>query len=476
VAGRAAKRTEINTPRGIADRRLAVVEVVNATLAAAGMDKRYTALSNRERGMATPKCGKVGQRDTAIARRLAALEAREAQLGALREHVGCLRQTLLEAADRLKAARRQVMRRLAQEALALSQDEAERIMPAEFRERIRAELEHAYDFVDSKTAAADKHMVRAHWAVRSRLHQAATQIRMPMAGPALEHRRATVIKRLNVGNANAVATISRIQADLDQGRPRIAIEEQALSLDTAPADTVVTPVDRATAILSSEAIAAAENAKAVLAAPKIAESLAKKAMVSRKRAAGVMKVHESALGVSDSAERTSDPSIVAPRSASSDRGQAQHDRHDQHDQHRSKEERRGTSTPRQNKALPSRRPGLRPPAGLAGLRVLRAFGVDDRPPETPGVPPDVRGGDVRRGPEVHLEVRGAPADRVSDAPDVPPFPLPENAPVNPIARRSLANLAAQIGQSANGQTARSKGRTVDHGAPAVQRGKDSEGR
>jgi len=218
----AAKRTEINTPKGIVTRRRAVVDAVNTTLAEAGIDKRYTALSNRERGMVPPARGKVGQVDTAIARRLAALEAREAQLAALREHTRWIRQTLLDAAERLKAARQKTMRRLAQVAIGLAQDEAERIQPAELGTGVGRALEHTYDVVDRTSAAADDQLVTAHRAVRDRLRLAVRQMPIPLAGTALADRRNAVIHRLATAAMDAGDTIRRVQADLDRAHARMA--------------------------------------------------------------------------------------------------------------------------------------------------------------------------------------------------------------------------------------------------------------
>lgn len=218
----AAKRTEINTPKGIVTRRRAVVDAVNATLVEAGIAKRYTALSNRERGMAPPARGKVGQVETALARRLAAIEAREAQLAALRAHARWIRQTLLDAAERLKAARQKTMRRLAQAAIGLAQDEAERIQPAELRGGVRRALEHACEVVDRTTAAADDQLITAHRAVRDRLRLAIRQIPIPLAGTALADRRNAVIRRLATAAMDTSGTIRRVQADLDRARARMA--------------------------------------------------------------------------------------------------------------------------------------------------------------------------------------------------------------------------------------------------------------
>ncbi len=104
----AAKQTDINTPDGIRARRSAVVRAVNATLHAARINKRYTPLSNRARGMDPPVRGKIGQQATWTARRLATQEDRQEKLAVLRNHVQRLRQGLGEAAARLVMARAKV--------------------------------------------------------------------------------------------------------------------------------------------------------------------------------------------------------------------------------------------------------------------------------------------------------------------------------------------------------------------------------
>lgn len=73
------KEADINTPAGIKARRIAVVKAINKTLSAARIDKRYTHLSNKARGMAAGQA-KIGQEATWMARRLEALEKRVEQL------------------------------------------------------------------------------------------------------------------------------------------------------------------------------------------------------------------------------------------------------------------------------------------------------------------------------------------------------------------------------------------------------------
>ena len=87
------KEADINTPAGLKERRLAVVQAINMTLCAAGIAKRHTHLSNRARGMAAGQA-KIGQEATWIVRRLAALEKRADQLQQLLEMVRSVRDIL----------------------------------------------------------------------------------------------------------------------------------------------------------------------------------------------------------------------------------------------------------------------------------------------------------------------------------------------------------------------------------------------
>jgi len=98
------KRNDINTPDGIRGRRLAVVRAINATLHAAGIDKRYTHLSNKARNMASPVEGKDGQEVTWARRRLAAMEQRRERLRALSGIVVDVRDAMVDGVAKLDAA------------------------------------------------------------------------------------------------------------------------------------------------------------------------------------------------------------------------------------------------------------------------------------------------------------------------------------------------------------------------------------
>lgn len=91
-----AKENDINTPEGIAARRRQVVRDINATLHAAGIDKRYTQLSNKTRRMAAAQA-KIGQNGIWVSRRLAALETRATRLREIADIGRRVRETLTKS-------------------------------------------------------------------------------------------------------------------------------------------------------------------------------------------------------------------------------------------------------------------------------------------------------------------------------------------------------------------------------------------
>lgn len=91
-----AKVADINSPKGILARRVQVVEDINAILHAAGIDKRYTPLSNKARRMAAAQ-EKLGQSSVWVSRRLAAAEARAAFLDKARSIASHVRSSLIDA-------------------------------------------------------------------------------------------------------------------------------------------------------------------------------------------------------------------------------------------------------------------------------------------------------------------------------------------------------------------------------------------
>lgn len=91
-----AKANDINTPAGILARREHVVQDINAALHAAGIEKRYTALSNKARRMAVAQ-EKLGQKSVWVSRRIAAAEARAALLDKARSIASHVRSSLVDA-------------------------------------------------------------------------------------------------------------------------------------------------------------------------------------------------------------------------------------------------------------------------------------------------------------------------------------------------------------------------------------------
>ncbi len=225
--------------------------------------------------------------------------------------------------------------------------------------------------------------------------------------------------------------------------------------DQSPTAAAVTKADDAAALRLSTAIAALEQEKAHRAALKIAESLARKASTARKRNDAAMRADDTIRDGADPTERTSHLPNASPGSTLSDHGPTDHDRH-------SKEEHRGAGRQIRDKVVPRRYTGLRPLAGLAGLRVLRGIGVDDRSADAAGLLPDVRRTDVRRASAVHLEVRGAPADRLTAALDLSGATAPltaqhEPGHSDPLLRRGLWAQAEDAVRSDEHRLAKSKG-------------------
>lgn len=119
----AAKLTSINTPEGILARRHHVVRVINAALRIAQIDKRYTARSNKARGMDRPVSPKHGQIGTWIERRLVSAEQRQQHLAELHATLGQLRSEIGHAASRLGAAHKLLVRRLLTTSMEMGQAE-----------------------------------------------------------------------------------------------------------------------------------------------------------------------------------------------------------------------------------------------------------------------------------------------------------------------------------------------------------------
>lgn len=253
------------------------------------------------------------------------------------------------------------------------------------------------------------------------------------------------------------------------------------------------------AAIHSAATAYAELAKAEQAAQTIARAMVDKALASLKRKAKAIRRDANGLFVADIAglpmterkvlaQHMADPRVQevladlfareiadAPMSLgeltitavglgqndrfSNELGRKRHDR--THDQ-----------------ALPYRRAGIRSPAGLAGLRVLRAVGVDDRSRDAAGVLPDLRRDDVRRGGPVHLEVRGASADRLIDTAGIAAAATSGQASGHrdPGTSRGLREQAEDAALDGAHQPAWPKGRADTSDGTVSGQGRDDHGR
>ena len=106
------KVPDLNTPDGIRARRQLVAEAMNTTLVAVGSGRRYTALSNRARGLAETPQPKAGHAATWVWRRLAEAEQRQAALDRLRDVTSAIRAGL-DLADAVTELGRTTVTRLA---------------------------------------------------------------------------------------------------------------------------------------------------------------------------------------------------------------------------------------------------------------------------------------------------------------------------------------------------------------------------
>lgn len=88
----------------------------------------------------------------------------------------------------------------------------------------------------------------------------------------------------------------------------------------------------------------------------------------------------------------------------------------------------------QNKAVPRKPSGLGSIRGMAGVRIVRAIGMDDRPKDAPSVLPNVQRDDVRRGGTFHLPVRGPRANKMTGAVTDAPTRVPQPVRAKQIAR------------------------------------------
>lgn len=195
-----AKVSDINTPKGILARRVQVVQDINATLHAAGIDKRYTPLSNKARGIAAAQ-EKLGQSSLWVSRRLAAAEARQALLDKVGSIAGRVRSSLVDANAILTRLRMEIG-------------------------RIQAERDHRAAIgreVHAKTAGKNTHLDALRERVERILARQRSLIAARMAGTGATvqqcrtrlladiHARKTVIQRMDALSVRIRRTRRRIE-------------------------------------------------------------------------------------------------------------------------------------------------------------------------------------------------------------------------------------------------------------------------
>ncbi len=117
---------DINTKDGIRERRRCAVRDVNATLHAAHVDKRYTALSNGARGLEPSTQTKVGQKKTWANRRLLAAEQKVEEIHRLLAMAADLRATVERVQQAVEKAKLRVVTELHRKAREIAEREGQR--------------------------------------------------------------------------------------------------------------------------------------------------------------------------------------------------------------------------------------------------------------------------------------------------------------------------------------------------------------
>ncbi len=261
-----AKENDINTPEGIAARRRQVVRDVNATLHAAGVDKRYTHLSNKARRMAAAQA-KIGQNGIWLSRRLAALETRAAHLREIADIARRVRETLTKSNAALAQMKAAIENRLAEKRkgleismkmantqcaalriIVVDQLERQRSMIGSARANAQSELDrcathvattidrHRRDMDQAQRASAPQMTVMAN-KIRDRIGErraemeAAQRERVRLLGGAREDLRRTLETR----RAAIIAGLADARASLDRAAERIALIEKRRAFDAVQA-------------------------------------------------------------------------------------------------------------------------------------------------------------------------------------------------------------------------------------------------
>ena len=117
---------DINTKDGIRERRRCVVRDINATLHAAHLNKRYTALSNGARGLEPSVQTKVGQKKTWANRRLLAAEQKVAEIHRLLAMAADLRASVERTQQAVTKAKLRVVTELRRKAHEIAEREGQR--------------------------------------------------------------------------------------------------------------------------------------------------------------------------------------------------------------------------------------------------------------------------------------------------------------------------------------------------------------
>ncbi|NNM76509.1 MobA/MobL family protein [Sphingomonas sp. ID1715] len=274
-----AKETDINTPEGIAARRRQVVRDINATLHAAGIDKRYTHLSNKARRMAAAQA-KVGQNVIWVSRRLAALETRAARLREIADIARRVRETLSKSNAALARMKAAIEDRLAEKrkeleasmkmasaqgaalrTIVIDQLERQRSTIAVTRTDAQRELDRCATHIAKTVDRYRRDMDQAQRAVAAQVTVMADRIRnriderraeigasQPERACLLDGARTDLRRALETRRAAVVAGIADARASLDRAGKRIELLEKRRAFDAIQAKVAVHRAELASAI------------------------------------------------------------------------------------------------------------------------------------------------------------------------------------------------------------------------------------
>lgn len=446
----AAKDTSINTPDGLRSRRVDVVSDINTTLAEEELDKRYTHLSNRERGMKPPTDGKHGQKRTYIDRRLKTVEERQARLTVFHQRITRLQQRVVEAATRMSSARTLVLRRcLLLHMRTTKLVAAAAVMPS-MRDHVREMLQKRAQAVAAMMATGRSRIDAANSAVRLPPERLADRSEVGVAKPtnlALSKPEATVEPALtsprNVAQEAFAAAVvvhaplalrsgngrSRsVSHSTDAGQPATKEDKKVLA---NPGASIRAAMKQAVGMREEQLRDALERTKgkrirrsprgryvvdvegsspedlSVLLNPafevRVQRHLA--ALFDAKQAAGT--------GATNAIPAAAVVPVLARELEGSVEAGSHSRRHDPVPQ----ETEHGTEKHpiAQAEAVRRRRRGLEAVAGLAGLRILRPIIVDAGREQAHRILPGAERADLRGGRAVHQQVRGPEPSHLKEA-------------------------------------------------------------